>query len=149
MKLPLPSLTRRTLLGAAATSLFVPVATLAQKKNMKIRIKFADHDFTASLNDTASAKDLLTMLPLDIKVEDYSNNEKIAYLPRKLTEKGSGPFESEKPGDLCYYAPWGNLVFFYDDYHYSPGLIRLGRLDGDIKPLMTRGEFPIHIEKVS
>jgi hypothetical protein len=42
------------------------------------------------------------MLPLDLTIEDYSTNEKIAHLPRKLTEEGSGPFGNERPYDLCY-----------------------------------------------
>ena len=48
---------------------------------------------------------------------------------RKLTEEGRGPFSNEAAGDLCYYAPWGNLAFFHSGYKYSSGLIRLGRLD--------------------
>jgi hypothetical protein len=31
-------------------------------------------------------------------------------LPRKLTEEDGGPFGNEAPGDLAYYAPWGNLA---------------------------------------
>jgi hypothetical protein len=70
-------------------------------------------------------------------------------LPRKLTEEGSGPFTSEAPGNLCYYAPWGNLVFFYAGYRFSRGLIRLGRLDGDVAPLLTRGKFPLRITRLA
>ena len=116
---------------------------------MRIRIAFADHDFTATLYDNPSARDLASMLPLDLTITDYSTNEKIAYLPRKLTEEGSGPFGDEAPGDLCYYAPWGNLAFFHAGYRYSRGLIRLGRLDGGVEPLLLRGEFPLRVELLS
>jgi hypothetical protein len=116
---------------------------------MKMRVAFNGHDFTATLYDNPSARDLASMLPLDLTIDDYSNNEKIAYLPRKLTEEGSGPFSNEAPGDLCYYAPWGNLAFFYAGYHYSSGLIRLGRLDSGIGPLLTRGKFQLVIERLS
>lgn len=116
---------------------------------MKIRIAFAGHDFTATLYDNPSACDFASMPPLDLTIDDYANNEKIAYLPRKLTEEGSGPFSNEAPGDLCYYAPWSNLAFFYAGYRYSSGLIRLGRLDGGVQPLLTRGEFPLRIERLS
>ncbi|MFE0752504.1 cyclophilin-like fold protein [Inquilinus sp. NPDC058860] len=51
--------------------------------------------------------------------------------------------------DLCHYAPWGNLAFFYAGYRYSRGLIRLGRLDGGIEPLLTRGKFPLRVEPLS
>ena len=152
------SLTRRSVLAAALVSVTMPPLALAQtaegnagleKTIMKIRIAFNGRDFTVTLYDNPSACDLVSMLPLDLTIDDYSNNEKIAYLPRKLTEEGSGPFTNEAPGDLCYYAPWGNLAFFYAGYRYSSGLIRLGRLDGGIEPLLARGKFPLRIERLS
>ena len=63
-----------------------------------------------------------------------------------VTEDGGSPFADEAPGDLCYYAPWGNLVFFHDSYRYSKGLIRLGRLEDGIRPLLARGKYPLRIE---
>jgi hypothetical protein len=116
--------------------------------SMKIRIEFNGATMTAALYDNPSARDFAAMLPLDLTIENYANNEKIAYLPRKLTEEGSGPFTNEAPGDLCYYAPWGNLAFFYAGYRYSRGLIRLGRLDNGFAPLLTRGKFPLRITRM-
>jgi hypothetical protein len=120
-----------------------PTSLIARNSNMKVEFSFSDFVFTASLYDNPSARDLASMMPLDLTIDDYSNNEKIAYLPRKLTEQGSGAFENESVGDLCYYAPWGNLVFYYARYRYSAGLIRLGRLDNGFEPLLTRGKFPL------
>ena len=105
--------------------------------SMRIRIEFNGASMTATLYDNPSARDFASMLPLDLTIDDYSINEKIAYLPRKLTEEGGGPFGNEA---------WGNLVFFYGSYRYSSGLIRLGRIDGDIAPLLVRGKFDLHIE---
>lgn len=115
---------------------------------MRLRFNFADQSFTATLEDNPSARDLMSMLPLNLTIEDYSTNEKIAYLPRKLTENGSGPFGSEAVGDLCYYAPWGNLALFHGSYHWSRGLIRLGRLDQGAKPLLVRGTHPLRVESL-
>jgi hypothetical protein len=112
---------------------------------MQIECAFDAHVFTATLEGNPAARDLLAMLPLGLTIEDYSNNEKIAYLPRKLSERGAAPFGGEAVGDLCYYAPWGNLVFYYASYRYSSGLIRLGRLDAGPKPLMTRGKFALRL----
>jgi hypothetical protein len=119
-----------------------------EKTNMKIRIEFNGASMTATLDDNPSARDFASILPLDLTIDNYSTNEKIAYLPRKLTEEGSGPFGNERPGDLCYYAPWGNLAFFYAGYRYSGGLIRLGRIDGDFAPLRMRGKFDLRIERL-
>lgn len=150
-------LSRRTMIGAMAGSVFAPPHAVGQSQKtatsekegleMRIEISFSDQVFTATLFDNPSARDLVSLLPFGGKVEDYSNNEKIVYLPRKLTEEGSGPFGDEAVGDLCYYAPWGNLVFYYGGYHYSRGLIRLGRLDDGVAPLLKRGEFPVNIRR--
>lgn len=115
---------------------------------MKARIEFNGASMTATLYDNASARDFASMLPLNLTIDDYSTNEKIAYLPRKLTEEGSGPFDNERPGDLAYYAPWGNLAFFYERYRYSGGLIRLGRIDASFTPLLMRGKFDLRVERL-
>ncbi len=102
---------------------------------------------TAMLYDNPSARDFASMHPLDLKIEDYGRNEKIVYLPRKLTEEGSGPFGDERPGDLCYFKPWGNLALFYADYRWD-GLIRLGLFEDGFDPLLVRGEYPVRIEHI-
>ncbi|MCS3450280.1 hypothetical protein M2222_000897 [Bradyrhizobium elkanii] len=117
---------------------------------MKIQISFSERNMTATLEDNPSTRDLASMLPLGgLTIDNYANNEKISYLPRKLTEDGSGPFGNERPGDVCYYAPWGNLAFFYAGYRWSPGLIRLGRIDGNFDALLMRGKLPLRIESLS
>jgi hypothetical protein len=146
------SVTRRWWLGAAIAIVAAPTPLRAgypsRGQAMQLRFSFDTHDFTATLDDTPTARDLMSMLPLDLTIEDYSTNEKIARLPRRLTEDGSGPFQGEAAGDLCYFAPWGNLAFFYKGYRYSRGLIHLGRLDGGIGPLLTRGSFPLSVQGV-
>jgi hypothetical protein len=156
MRPTVPFFTRRALCAAALASVLVPRLAQGQTASdttaggegaaMRIRITFADQSFTATLEDNPSARDLWSMLPLDLTVEDYGGNEKIAYLPRPLTQEGSAPFPGEAPGDLGYWAPWSNLAMYHGDYRYEPGLIRLGRLDDGPRPLLTRGAYPVRIE---
>ena len=116
---------------------------------MKIQFEFNKQHFKATLENSVATRELVRMLPLAVSIEDYGHNEKISYLPSKLPDNGSVRFKNETPGDICYYAPWGNLVLYYADYKYSNGLVRLGRLNGGIEPLLTRGKFPLHIEFLS
>src|SRR5918994_7602979 len=156
MKSQCTSLSRRVALGAILASALTTRIALGQtaqdaapdqdEMTMRIRIEFNGASMTARLYDNPSARDLASMLPLDLMIDDYSNNEKTSYLPRKLTEEGAGPFGNEAPGDLAYYAPWGNLAFFHGSYRYSAGLIRLGRIDGGIAPLLALGKFDFRIE---
>jgi Cyclophilin-like family len=87
------TLTRRTLLATTLPSGVVPRLALGQAQSgaiMKIECAFGGHVFTAALYDNPSAHDLASMLPLNLAIEDYSNNEKIAHLPRRVHERGAG-----------------------------------------------------------
>jgi hypothetical protein len=149
---------RRTILGALLAGVVMPRQASAQPKNnsagqepsgMRVRLTFNDQSMIASLYDNPSARDFVSILPRDnLTIDNYGSNEKITYLPRKLTEEGSGPFGNEAPGDLCYFAPWGNLALFYAGYRWSNGLIRLGRFEGGFEPLLVRGKFPLRIERI-
>ena len=117
-----------------------------QRKDMKISIAVNETKLTVTIFDSPSARDFLSMLPLNLALENYASNERICHLPRKLTTSGSGTFANEAIGDLAYYAPWGNLVFYYGPYRYSNGLIRLGKLDDDLAPMLADGVSGVRIE---
>ena len=148
---------RRSMLLGGIGAALVPTLALAQQGSdpasqepsaMKIRMTFSGFEMIGTLYDNASARDFFSLLPLDLTIEDYGGNEKIAYLPRKLSIEGHGPFANEQPGDIGYWSPWGNLALYHGSYRYDPGLVRLGRWDSDFTPLLTRGVFPLRIEAV-
>jgi hypothetical protein len=63
--------------------------------------------------DSAATRDFLSMLPLTLSFEEFSGQEKISYLHRKLDTAGAaGHLPTNR--DLIYFAPWGNLGFYYN-----------------------------------
>ena len=38
-------------------------------------------------------------------------------------------------GDIGYYAPSGDLVFYYGDVGYFDGIVRIGRFDTSMDPI--------------
>lgn len=60
---------------------------------------------------------------------DRVSTEKIFYLSRKLTTQGTPEGYEPRAGDIAYYAPWGNIAIFHEDFRYSPGLVKLGTID--------------------
>jgi hypothetical protein len=149
-----PAISRRSLVAGLLVAPLLPSVGSGQEDQqgatpMKVHIAFGDESFTVALEDHASAREFASRLPLDLTISDYADNEKIAYLPNKLTELTRGPFPNALPGDLCYYVPWGNLAFFHGSYESTRDLVRLGRLDGDVAPLLTPGEFSLRIELAS
>ena len=95
---------------------------------MKIDIDIEGATITATLDDSPAARDFASLLPLTLTLEDYNSTEKITYLPRRLSIEGAPAGIDPSPGDLTYYAPWGNLAIFYKDFGYSRGLVKLGAI---------------------
>lgn len=94
-------------------------------KTMKINVTANGKTTVFELNNSTAAKDLYDQLPLSIAVENYSNNEKIFYPPEKLNTADT-PLADAKAGTLAYYAPWGDVVMFYDSFGSASGLYELG-----------------------
>jgi len=99
--------------------------TAEKNGTMKVRVTANSKTTVFKLNDSQAARSLLAQLPLSIKVEDYSDNEKIFYPPKKL-DTSNTPLADAKAGTLAYYAPWGDVVMFYDNFGSAAGLYELG-----------------------
>jgi hypothetical protein len=99
--------------------------TAEAQTTMKVRVTANSKTTVFELNNSQAAKDLYAQLPLSIKVEDYSDNEKIFYPPRKLNTTDT-PQADARAGTLAYYAPWGDVVMFYENFGSASGLYELG-----------------------
>jgi hypothetical protein len=136
----------------AALCLFAALAAAPARgeegTTMKVRLTLSGKAVEATLLDSASARDFLALLPMTLTLEDYASTEKIAYLPRKLSTTGAPEGIDPSPGDIAYYAPWGNLALFYKDARHAKGLVRLGRFDGAIEALQARGALTATIERI-
>ncbi len=80
---------------------------------MRIRLTFDGKAVEGTLTDNATARDLLSLLPMTRTLEDYNGTEKIGYPPRKLSTAGAPAGIDPSIGDVTYYGPWGNLAIFY------------------------------------
>lgn len=113
-----------------------------------IRVIIGGQIINASLKDSAATRGFLAQLPLDLELKDYSGTEKIAYLPRKLDTSDAPDGIDPVVGDVTYYAPWGNLAIFYEDFGYSLGLIKLGTISSGLENLRYSGAKSARIERV-
>ncbi|MBE2210893.1 MAG: hypothetical protein IAE66_04735 [Xanthomonadaceae bacterium] len=113
---------------------------------MNIRITVENDTLSATLDNTRSAHDFAALLPLTLELDDYGGIEKVSELPRRLSTEGAPAGVTPAVGDLAYYAPWGNLAIFIEDFSYSRGLVRLGQVQGDVAPLRRKGRLTVRIE---
>ena len=119
-----------------------------QADRMKIRLKVGDTVLTATLIDSKTTRDFISLLPLTLTLEDYAGTEKISDLPKRLSTEGAPSGTDPSVGDITYYAPWGNLAIFYKDFGYSSGLVILGKIDRGIETFNVPGSVKVTIELI-
>ena len=113
---------------------------------IKVNISVGGRVMPATLSNNPTSLDFASMLPLTLTLSDYAGTEKIAYLSRRLSTTGAPAGSKPTAGTIAFYAPWGNLAIFHQDFAYSPGLISLGRVDGDLSVLRCNGSLAVRIE---
>lgn len=139
---------RRMLLLTTAFFLSGAAARSQTAQNtMNIKFTLNGTLVIAALEDNATTRDFLALLPLRMTLEDFAATEKIAYLPSKLSTEGAPAAIDPKAGDVTYYAPWGNLAIFHKDFRRSPDLVKLGRIVEGFDALRAAGSSDITIER--
>lgn len=117
-----------------------------EEKSVKLKITIGENHAIAVLDDSKTARDFMSLLPLTLTMSDYNRTEKIADLPRELSLDGAPKSFDPEIGDICTYAPWGNFVVFYKDFGNTNGLVPLAHVESGLEYLAEQsGEFEITI----
>ena len=106
-------------------------AATEQQDLVRVQITVDGQRFLAALADSAAARDLLAQLPLTLPMSDHGGVEKTGRLPLPLSLQGQPEGADPDAGDIGYYAPGQDLVLYYGDQSSYPGIVVLGRMDGD------------------
>lgn len=129
----------RTWVLVMACSMAVLGADLAVAEEAAVVVKINGQSMAAHLAENPVSRELVRRLPHTLRVDDYNGIEKTGKLTRRLPTDGVPAGYAPRAGDIVYYAPWGNLVFFYKDFRYYEGLIYLGHIDGSLDALGIPG----------
>ena len=115
---------------------------------MKIQITIGNQSFTATPQDSPASHDLVEQLPVTVKMTDHGGVEKTGPLPAPLSLEGQADGADPDVGDVGYYAPGNDLVLYYGDQSYYPGIVVLGRMDRDAAEQIGRmdGPFTVTVE---
>jgi hypothetical protein len=114
-----------------------------EQTRMKIQITIGDQRFGATLEDSAAARDLAAQLPVTVDMVDHGGVEKTGPLPSPLSLQGQPEGADPDAGDVGYYAPGNDLVLYYGDQSYFPGIVVLGRMDGDAAQQLAGMDGPV------
>jgi hypothetical protein len=116
--------------------------------DMKINIKLGGKVLTASLAANATARDFVSLLPLNLSMKDLFGREKYGDLPKPLSEKG--PRENRyEVGDIAYWSPDHQFaVYYHQDGESipSPGIIPIAKIDVGAEAFNVPGSVKVTIE---
>jgi len=151
------TINRQTVALLLAVSFVVlPTMSFAQTKDLSPSsvigtvVRFTGGATTVDVTvgeDSPAVRDFLSMLPLTLELEEFAGREKISYLPRKLKHSGS-PGSDPEDGDLIYFAPWGNLGFYYNTagIDYSDQTLHIGTYKASLGTLNKLTGQPVTVE---
>jgi hypothetical protein len=96
---------------------------------VRITIDVGGTTVTGTLNESAAARDLAARLPVTVTLSDHGGVEKTGPLSAALSIEGAPDGADPVPGDIGYYAPSEDVVLYYGDQSYFPGIVILGAMD--------------------
>lgn len=118
--------------------------------SMKINIKVGDKVVTATLIDSKTTGDFVSLLPLTLTMNDLFGREKFAHLPRAISQEGERT-KTYEVGDVIYWSPGPDVAIYYrhDGQEIpDPGIIVLGKIDAGIEAFNTPDSVEVTIELV-
>jgi hypothetical protein len=95
----------------------------------RILVTIGDEQFEMTLDASAASRDLIEQLPVTLQMQDHGSVEKTGRLAQSLSLEGQPSGADPDVADVGYYAPGNDLVFYYGDQSYYPGIVVLGHMD--------------------
>ena len=81
-------------------------------RRTKIRLTVNGKAITATLNDSETAQDFASLLPLTLAMKDLFRREKFAHLPRAISAKARHT-RTYAVGEIAYWPPGQDVAIFY------------------------------------
>lgn len=105
-----------------------------------VQIAIGSRTMEATLGDNPAAQDFAAQLPVTVILRDLSDAEKVSgALPKPLSQDGARRTDAGSPGDIAYYAPWGNIAFYRGRGPDAAGVIKIGRITSGVEALNQSG----------
>lgn len=128
-------------------SLDLPLSSGEEERaGTQLLLTFEGGEAHIVLENNATTRDFLSILPASLLFQEYAGCEKISYLAEEVSTAGAPERYDPRVGDVALYAPWGNLAIFYGDADSASGLVPMGRVTSGLELLSSmEGEFEVQI----
>ena len=115
--------------------------------SMKINLTINGNNFTATLDDNETTRELLSRLPLEVSMSELNGNEKYYYFDESLPTNSYRP-GNISTGDIMLYGS-DCLVIFYENFDTPYSYTRIGKIDNvdNLKDALGNGNVNVMISK--
>lgn len=124
--------------------------TAAVGETMKIRLTVNGRVLTARMIDSPTAKDLIALLPLTLRMNDLFKREKYGHLPHPLSADSKHTHRYAL-GDISYWSPGPDVAIYYDhdgERIPDPGVIVIGKITAGLEAFKVPGPGEVTMESV-
>jgi hypothetical protein len=121
--------------------------TIKHVDSMKLTLKVGDKTLAATLIDSKTSRDFVSLLPLTLTMNDLFGREKFAHLPRAISTEGKRTHTSEI-GNIAYWSPGPDVAIFYrndGEKIPNPGLIIIGKIDSGVEAFNVPSSVKVEI----
>jgi hypothetical protein len=124
--------------------------TTKRTESMKIRLKVQDTVITATLIDSKTTQDFISLLPLTLTMDDLFRREKFGRLPRAISKEGERTHKYEV-GDIAYWSPGPDVAVYYrhDGQEIpDPGIIVIAKVDSGVEAFDVPGSVKVTLDLI-
>ncbi|MBA4372330.1 MAG: hypothetical protein C0402_05660 [Thermodesulfovibrio sp.] len=124
--------------------------SLKKSDSVKIRLRVKDTLITATLIDSKTTRDFISLLPLALTMNDLFHREKYAHLPKAISTEGVRAHTFEV-GEIAYWSPGPDVAIYYrqdGERIPAPGIIVIGKIDSGVESLNVAGSVKVTIELI-
>lgn len=123
---------------------------LKKSGSMKIRLRVNDKIITATMIDSKTTRDFISLLPLTLVMNDLFRREKYARLPKAISTEGARVHTYEV-GEIIYWSPGPDVAIYYrqdGEKIPAPGIIVIGNIDSGVEAFKVAGSVKVTIELI-
>lgn len=114
--------------------------------NSTLKLTIGQTSFTATLEDNATVKELQSLLPMTLQMDELNGNEKYCYLSSSLPMAASRP-GTIHAGDIMLYGS-SCIVIFYKTFSSGYSYTRIGHIDNveQLAQAVGKGSVSVQFE---
>lgn len=124
--------------------------SVRKSESVKIRLRVNDKIITATMIDSKTTRDFISLLPLTLTMSDLFRREKYAHLPKAISTEGERA-HTYQVGEISYWSPGPDVAIYYrqdGERIPAPGIIVIGKIDSGVESFNVAGSVKVTIELV-